>query len=280
MTDAAQTKNALRDTRNTSVLRIFAQMLTALFLSVSLIGSGLFMCCTPFATEGLSKLFSQWQGSPFTHAELTEAALATRDYTVGTHDREAIINTLYALNKSSQEEGRSTLRGAPPLPEAGESTTTDDLAARFMLADDTYVLTPDALTHLDDVFYVVEGARIALIVMAAFALIGCVILGATSGKRTLGKTLRLASMLVIVIFATLAAWVIVDFSGFFAFLHSLFFAEGTWMFSADSLLIRMYPTPFWVGMGVVWLFTTVLASVICFILGTALKGRKQKVLHE
>lgn len=131
------------------------------------------------------------------------------------------------------------------------------------------------LEHLDDVYEVVSTAQIMIIGIGAFGIIGCIFIGLGIGRRALGKTLFAAPGAIITIFAALALWVIFDFNGFFTFLHSLFFAEGTWTFSYDSLLIRMYPTEFWVGMGGVWFACTFLMSALCLILGMMIKGRKQ-----
>ena len=86
-----------------------------------------------------------------------------------------------------------------------------------------------------------------------------------------------AGVSVLAVFALLAAWVAIDFDGFFAQFHSLFFAAGTWTFSWDSLLICMYPPEFWVGMGVIWLVVTVACCVVCITIGRLLrKGSTQK----
>lgn len=65
--------------------------------------------------------------------------------------------------------------------------------------------------------------------------------------------------------------VAIDFEGLFAVFHSLFFAQGSWVFSADSLLITMYPEPFWIGMGAIWLATTIAVSAVSAIAGFALR---------
>lgn len=255
----------------------FITVFTVLFLAIGLIGSGLFVCCAPFTTESLSTMFSRWDGSAFTQEELVKAAEVTRDYTVGSHDRNAVYHMLYEINRSSQEAGRSSapLAGAPDLFLDSPEPNADVLAQNFRSASEMYVLSGEALDHLDDVFYVVDTARIALISLLIFGIVGCIILGKTAGRTRLGHTLVAAALFVIAIFAVLAVWVIVDFNGFFAVLHSLFFAEGSWTFDLDSLLIRMYPTNFWIGMGVVWLATTVLACLICSILGLLINGKKK-----
>ena len=237
------------------------------------------MCCAPFVTTALSTMFSNWQGSPFTHDEITEAAEATRDYTVGSHDEAALFAVIYDINEDAQKAGRATLSGAPDLPADGSMPRFDELAARLMLADDAYVLPSDALSHLDDVFTVVRTARTVLIVLAVVALVGCVTIASTRGRIQAGKTIMASPGVVLVLFAGLALWAALDFDGFFAFIHSLFFTAGTWTFSADSLLIRMYPEGFWTGMAVVWLATTTVACIVCLILGRLVKGKQHAVHH-
>lgn len=73
--------------------------------------------------------------------------------------------------------------------------------------------------------------------------------GVSRRKAPARRVLAGAGVSVLAVFALLAAWVAIDFDGFFAQFHSLFFAAGTWTFSWDSLLICMYPPEFWVGMG-------------------------------
>lgn len=265
----------------TGIRSRFAQRLittfTVIFLAIGLIGSGLFMCCAPITTDSLSTMFSRSEDSAFTQEELTKAAQATRDYTVGSHDRDAVYQVMYEINLSSQADGRSkaSIIGAPDLTFDSSNPSIAELEESFQYASERHVLSPEALTHLDDVYYVINAARVALITFTLLGIIGCIILAMTSGRRKLGTALFAAAMVVIGLFAALALWVIVDFNGFFTVLHSLFFAEGSWTFDVDSLLIRMYPTNFWIGMGAVWLATTVLGSLICFILGLSIKGKKK-----
>ena len=109
------------------------------------------------------------------------------------------------------------------------------------------------------------------------ACVGCTATAFRGGKRLLGRVLTGAGVSVLAVFALLAAWVAIDFDGFFAQFHSLFFAAGTWTFSWDSLLICMYPPEFWVGMGTIWLVVTVACCVVCITIGRLLrKGSTQK----
>ena len=138
-------------------------------------------------------------------------------------------------------------------------------------ASDTYVLDPEAIEHLDDVFGVlatVEPVVLGVFIAAALTAVG---VGCASGRRTFGTVLLCAGLGTIAIFAILGIWAAIDFEGLFAVFHSLFFAQGSWVFSADSLLITMYPEPFWIGMGAIWLATTIAVSAVSAIAGFALR---------
>ena len=138
-------------------------------------------------------------------------------------------------------------------------------------ASDTYVLDPEAIEHLDDVFGVLATAEPVVLGVFIAAVLTAVGVGCASGRRTFGTVLLCAGLGTIAAFAILGIWAAIDFEGLFAVFHSLFFAQGSWVFSADSLLITMYPEPFWVGMGAIWLATTIAVSAISAIAGFALR---------
>ena len=220
----------------------------------------------PQTTEMLAGMFSGNgnPGTPFSHDDLVQAAVVTRDYTVGSNDRDAVFAMLHDINANANT------RYADADQEALAS------------ADEEFTLTSDALSHLDDVYGVVVAARTALAVVATVALACCIYLGARCGKRALGGVLLAAGAIVLAAFIALAAWVVADFNGFFAAFHSLFFANGTWTFSWDSLLITMYPPEFWMGMGAVWLAATGLLSILSIIVGTLFRrsGWERSVLKQ
>ena len=133
------------------------------------------------------------------------------------------------------------------------------------------MLDPEAIEHLDDVFGVLATAE--PVVLGAFiaAVLTAVGVGCANGRRTFGTVLLCAGLGTIAVFAILGIWAAIDFEGLFAVFHSLLFAQGSWVFSADSLLITMYPEPFWVGMGAIWLATTIAVSAVSAIAGFALR---------
>lgn len=264
------------DTKKPSgTARKVLSFLTTVFVFITLISLGFAACAAPQSTTRfLSERYSASTLSPFSHEELVKAAVATRDYTVSTNDKEALYKVLYEINESLPSESR--LHGAPILPDS--NANIEELEASFELADEAYVLTDDALSHLDDVFDVVMSAKTLLKIGALLAFIGCVVIGIRFGRKTLGSVLLISGLGVIAVFLLLVLWVAIDFNGFFTVFHSLFFAEGTWTFSIDSLLICMYPTSFWISMGAVWLATTLIGCLLCVIAGITLKRQARKRL--
>lgn len=113
-------------------------------------------------------------------------------------------------------------------------------------------LTADAISHLDDVYRVACVAKPALVIVAMLCIAGLAHVAVRIGRRALGRTLIAGGGLVLAAFCALGAWAAIDFDGLFAAFHSLFFQAGTWTFPYDSLLITLYPTAFWMGMGGIW----------------------------
>ena len=256
-------------------------VISAVALAVSLVAVGFAACAVPdVSTKALASAYSTDDASPFTKDELVAAAVQTKRYTIDDNDKAAVYATIAAINAQEVLAGTAG-KGAPKIDAtanyaAGELSDEQiaTLEAAFDAASERYVLTPDAVSHLDDVFGVVQAAKWWLLAAVVAACVGCTATAFRGGKRLLGRVLAGAGVSVLVL---LAAWVAIDFDGFFAQFHSLFFAAGTWTFSWDSLLICMYPPEFWVGMGAIWLVVTVACCVVCITIGRLLrKGSTQK----
>jgi uncharacterized membrane protein len=67
-------------------------------------------------------------------------------------------------------------------------------------------------------------------------------------------------LVAVVALALLAAFT--DFEWLFTKFHGLFFTSGTWTFPADSMLIRLFPEPFWVASGAAWATLVLLAAAL------------------
>lgn len=238
-------------------LNMIARVVATATLAVLLATAGLFACCAPPTTLFLAQATSNDADSPYGKEALVGLAALTRDYTVDGADRAATLDTIAQA-------------ASDVSPAVAQSA---DKAAALQKLGERYTLTDDALDHLDDVYNVLVGIRWALAAVAAACIAAAAHVYVRCGKKEFGAVLRHAAIAVVAVFAVLAAWVVVDFDGFFAAFHSLFFADGTWTFAWNSLLICMYPPAFWLGMGAVWLAVTVAACAVCFIIGRLLRKR-------
>lgn len=105
------------------------------------------------------------------------------------------------------------------------------------------------VSHLDDVRVVISRVRgaagVAAAVLAAWVAwslvkgrTAAIIRGLKAGAIVTG----VATILVVLAAA-------LDFDAVFTVFHGLFFVSGTWTFTSDSLIIQLFPTPFWAAAG-------------------------------
>ncbi len=232
--------------------------LAALALGITLAASGLVACAAfPATTETLAHATVDEASSPFSEEQLVFSALLIRDYTVGSHDTEMLARGIVALNEQAS------------TPYA--SLTPD----RIFDAPETHSLSKDAIDHLDDVHHVVTAATYAIAALAFVAGALVIAVGTRAGKRLVGSAFAGAGATVLIGFALLGIVALIDFDWFFATFHSLFFANGSWTFPYDSLLITSLPTAFWVGMGVIWLVTSSFLSILCICIGIVLRRHRR-----
>ncbi|MEG1746618.1 MAG: DUF1461 domain-containing protein [Raoultibacter sp.] len=252
-------------------LIVLAQPLCAVCLAFACIGIGLFVCCAPQTTRTLAQDFSGNESASFSKATMVELAVAARDYTVDGTSLDKFYTLIFedAMNHTKEDIQKW-------LPQEIDISNIDvsALAKFFGTTSDAVGLPDDALTHLDDVRGVIGQGKLAIILSAVVALFSAIIVYLTRGRQHIGLLLIGTAAFVMAVFVGAGLWAVLDFNGFFAFFHSLFFADGTWTFNADSLLIQMYPPDFWIGMGIAWLASSMLACAACLIVGFLLKGRK------
>ena len=228
---------------------------SVLLLAVTLIGAGFAAVAIPdAATATLSRAFSgcDQPNTPFTADELASMAIAGKHYTFDDNNREKLDAAIAEAN-AAEADGRA-------------NALSRENAARSLPAD--------AISHLDDVFRVASVAKPALVIVAVLCIAGPAHVAVRISRRALGRTLMAGGGLVLAAFFALGAWAAIDFDGLFAAFHSLFFQAGTWTFPYDSLLITLYPTAFWMGMGGIWLAVTCGLSILAVLIGFTL-GHKQ-----
>lgn len=237
-----------------------------IFFTVMIVAAGFGLCLLPKTTELLATYTDAHMPSPFTAEQLVKIAVAGEDYTMWSNDYDKLMQVIQQANVEAD------------TPYAGLSI--NDLAN----APEQYVLDARAISHLDDCFKVVNIARAILIVIAVLGVAFFIWLCAMGkeGRKSLSWALRMAAIILAILLVTVAILAAIDFNTFFDAFHRLFFASGTgagmesWEFSANSLLITIYPLEFWVGMGIIWVVTSLVTGLLFFALGNAIKPRKAK----
>lgn len=209
----------------------------------------------PQVTEELAKLNSADEISPFSKDELVDLAVITRDYTVNGGNRDDVMNAISEANKEAN------------TPYASLSPS------ELIQAPESYTFNEEVFNHLDDVHSVLSRVSMPIICLTALAIFCLMTLLSIFGIGPVGKVLLGSGISLFVAFALIGGWAAFDFNGLFSAIHSLFFAAGSWTFPYDSLLICMYPIPFWLGMGAVWLGTSCLLSIVSIIAGIVLTMR-------
>lgn len=265
-----------------------AAALACVALAVTLVAAGFGACCLPVTTQLLSQATSNFEDTPYAPAQLTALAVATRDFTVDDYGRSSLgtqgaqdvlaQRILDAAREASGEQ--SPVRGrwsqaARDVVENPPSASPAQVAFTALAGvGDAYALDRDAVSHLEDCNRLVRTAVPMLWGAAALAAALLIALVATDRRRAAGGALTVAPAVLVVALAAAGLWAALDFNGLFAAFHGVFFPQGNWTFGIDSLLICMYPLGFWMGMGAVWLVTTLVACIICLAAGRRLrKGR-------
>jgi integral membrane protein (TIGR01906 family) len=144
-----------------------------------------------------------------------------------------------------------------------EDTVALSALVRALVADSEYDPLPvmwrgrpafdeAAVQHLLDVRAVMLGARAATGVAAAVLAVWLALAVARKRWRPLTRGMRAGAGIIVGILGLSVAAAFLDFSAFFAAFHGLFFKSGTWLFPADSLLIRLFPERFWVASATAW----------------------------
>lgn len=117
-----------------------------------------------------------------------------------------------------------------------------------------------AVAHLVDVREVLSGARVVTGLLALALAVWAAAFAAQGSAGEIAATLRTAALATVALPLLGAVVGVTSFDWLFANFHGLFFDSGTWVFPADSLLIRLFPEPFWIACGVGWALLTACAA--------------------
>lgn len=130
------------------------------------------------------------------------------------------------------------------------------LVAEFLMSGQGLLpFSPDANSHLQDVYAVLLAARVAtaLFVLAALA-----------SARYLDKvSVRISGFVLLALPVVLA---FVPWDVLFTGMHAVLFPQGNWIFPSDSLLIRTFPSAFFRRFALAWaglLGIAGLSAILC-----------------
>ncbi len=248
------------------VIRHIITLVTSLAAILLLFGAGFVATIAPFTTSTLSSWFSDDAQSVFNRTQLIQVANVTRDYCFGSHSLDELYRTIYTIDKEHKQfverDGGSLPQNYPRIDDQDKDRDINSYNAIFSGASEKYCYPPEAISHLDDVHKIVVVAYPILAATLVVMVVCCISLGCMGCARNIFSAVRFAAFITLGLMAALLVWGIISFNNFFEVFHSIFFAQGNWAFSADSLLICALPTPFWIGMGIVWFFVSFLLSLI------------------
>lgn len=256
-----------------------------ILLALTFAAAGLGACLLPATTQILAQRFASTELSAFSEDELVQGAQAVRDYSFGSHDRHALLATVYAMNQQLAARpgavAPASLQARPNVDANADAfaLSTEQLEQAFVGADERYCLDSTAISHLDDVHAVAAAALPLLLLAAVLAVAAAAHVAFYRRWRALGPVFTGAGGLALGLFAMMGIGAALNFQGFFALFHSLFFEGQSWVFPFDSLLICMLPEGFWIGMGAVWLVVSAALSILSLILGIILT-KKSKTLNQ
>ncbi len=102
-----------------------------------------------------------------------------------------------------------------------------------------------AKDHLQDVRRLIAAVRVIGVIALSVVGLAVPVLARRGAGDVLRGALRDGALALTTLVLLATATALLGFDRFFTFFHSVFFAEGTWVFASDSLLIQLFPVEFW-----------------------------------
>ena len=179
------------------------------------------------------------------------------------------VNSEGTNSKGANDEDENTIA-------ASQTSLEDKIFVDLANVDTSYTLDENALLHLSDCNLLIHSVLPWLIActIAAFLILAALHI---ANKRS-SHCAHIASLICMIAPLTLTCalcalgiWAALDFNGFFTAFHALLFSQGNWTFGDTSLLICMYPTRFWMGMGAIWASVSLACCAASFALSRKLR---------
>jgi len=164
--------------------------------------------------------------------------------------------------------------------EAGRRYVSGGLDEMPRSSDERIGFTDQVLSHMQDVRNVFTTVRYIVIILSLLLIAISAWLIKSEHIKLLGQALRMAAILTFGLVLLLAIFGWLNFDALFTTMHQLFFAEGSWTFAYNSLLITTYPLPFWIAMAATWAAVLVSFCLIALLVGQLLVSRTKQVAKQ
>ncbi len=137
------------------------------------------------------------------------------------------------------------------------------------------LFTADEVTHMTDVTWVIFWTMIAAAALLVLAVIFALLLRSWR-PGGVARGIFAGAWVTLGLIVTVAVLAFLNFGAFFTEFHRLLFDDGTWTFSADSTLIRLYPEQFWIDAGIAVAAVVLIISVLALIMTWPTKRRRAR----
>lgn len=127
--------------------------------------------------------------------------------------------------------------------------------------------------HMVDVKGVLSASFLVGLVMFLVTIAACAYL-AKSSKGAVRSALFSGAVLTLVLIVALTATAVLGWESFFAQVHALFFAAGTWTFRVDDTLIRLFPEQFWTDAAITVAVIVLLVTTLALAFGWPVGSRR------
>jgi integral membrane protein (TIGR01906 family) len=164
--------------------------------------------------------------------------------------------------------------------DAGRRYVSGGLDEMPRSADERIGFTEQVIAHMQDVRDVFTTVRYLVIILSLVLIAISAWLFRSEHCKLLGQSLRIAAILTLGLVLLLAIIGWLNFDALFTTMHQLFFAEGSWTFAYDSLLITTYPLPFWIAMAATWAAVLVSFCLAALLVGQLMVKRTKQVAKQ
>lgn len=129
------------------------------------------------------------------------------------------------------------------------------------------------VSHMADVKLVILSSFATGVLLVLLSMVAIIFLRrrSTGGVR---RGLFAGSIVTLVIILGLGTLAVLGWEQFFTEFHRIFFANGSWTFSLEDTLIRLFPGQFWIDAGIVIGALVLVASLVTLVLTWPTRRRR------